>query len=140
MAKFDIYEEITNRIIVELDKGNVPWLKPWSNTGKSDSIRFGSAIRPINGASKRPYTGLNILLLWLTAEDKGYTSNKWYTFKGVNKLGGSVKKGEKSTLVYFMKDYTKHVEKDNGEVEDEKRWVARGYRVFNHEQTTLPPE
>jgi antirestriction protein ArdC len=142
MAKQDIYEQVTNRIIEQLKRGVVPWMKPWSDTGRADSIRFSNAIKPMNGFKKTYYTGfLNTLLLWMTAEDKGYSSNKWYTFNQVKQLGGSVKAGEKSTVVFFYKSYSVKVEnKDTGEEEDEGRRVAKEFWVFNHEQTTLKPD
>lgn len=63
--KTDVYTRITNRIIADLEKGTRPWLKPW-NIGN-----MGSVTRPLrhNGA---PYQGINILLLWADAMDKGF--------------------------------------------------------------------
>lgn len=85
MAKFDIYEEITNRIIAQLEKGEIPWRKPWS----------GLTSGAYNRISKKQYSLLNQMLL---AHDGEYA-----TFKQWSDLGGKVRKGEKSEIVVFWK-------------------------------------
>ena len=79
MKKLNIYEVVTNKIIEQLEKGEIPWQKPW------DSI-YGM---PCNMISKKPYRGINTLLLGCL----GYESPFFMTFKQVNSLGGSIKKG-----------------------------------------------
>jgi len=137
MAKFDVYEEITNRIVAQLEQGSIPWLKPWKNDKSQNGFSFAGNLSPVNAVSNRPYSGLNVLLLWITSAEKGYRSNKWLTYGQAEKLGGHVLKGEKSTLVYFMKKYEKSVKNDEGEENSEQRFMARGYRVFNVEQTSI---
>jgi antirestriction protein ArdC len=83
MAKFDLYEAVTERIIAQLEAGVVPWHKPWR----------GSAA--INYVSRKAYRGINTLLLPQGGE--------YLTFKQALDVGGNVRKGEKSSIVIFYK-------------------------------------
>ncbi|MEI8194334.1 MAG: zincin-like metallopeptidase domain-containing protein, partial [Phycisphaerae bacterium] len=120
---FDLYAEITQQIIAMLDKGVVPWRSPILGQGKAGF--------PKNLDSGKPYRGVNVFLLAFTAYLKGYGSSYWLTFNQAKASGGSVKKGEKSAMVVFWKQY---------EVEDRQTGmkkqvpVMRFYRVFNAEQ------
>lgn len=91
-SKFDLYQTVTDRIITALESGTAPWLKPWKNADCHLAL-------PRNAVSNRIYNGINILLLWLAAEEHGYRQSKWLTVKAANELGGYVRKGEKATLV-----------------------------------------
>jgi antirestriction protein ArdC len=104
-----------------LDDGVVPWHRPWKVKG--------GIHRNLN--SKRPYRGVNQMLLDLTAMVEGYKSPYWLTYKGAEKLGGQVRKGEKSTLVVFWK----RIKVEDKTTKDEK-FIAmlRYFRVFNAEQ------
>jgi antirestriction protein ArdC len=84
---------------------------------------------PHNLVSKKGYRGINVFLLAFAPYDSPY----WLTFNQCRKLGGKVKKGEKSRLVVFWKIYDKEVEV-NGENELQKRYILRYYNVFNTEQ------
>jgi len=116
-AKLDVYEMVTDRIVAALEKGIVPWQKPWASLGG-----------PRNLQSKRPYRGLNAFLLGLSS----YTSPYWTTFKAAKAAGGSVKKGEKGTIVVFWKVN----EYDDPQAKNGKKKVPmlRYYTVFNVEQ------
>lgn len=78
----NVYEIVTNTIIEKLDKGVIPWRKPWINTDAR------------NWESKRAYTGINALLL---------EPGEYATWNQIKKAGGKVKKGEKGNLVIFWK-------------------------------------
>lgn len=119
----DVYQIVTNQVIELLEDGQIPWQKPW---------RGGAAGMPKNAASQKPYRGINVFMLAMTAEFKGYDSPFWLTYKQAQQLGGSVRKGEKASLVVFWKQ----VEKDNPEdpQNPEKFPVLRYYRVFNADQ------
>lgn len=73
--KDDIYDRITNRIVESLEAGVRPWLKPW-NAGHA----AGRITRPIrhNG---QPYSGINVFMLWMEAEARGYSAPIWMTFR-----------------------------------------------------------
>jgi antirestriction protein ArdC len=123
--KFDIYEVITNKIIAQLEGGNIPWLKPWNNSPDAKSTTRANL--PFNGFSGRNYNGMNLLLLGCS----GHSSNAWYSFKQVKELGGNVKAGEKSTMVIFWQFSEK---KDaSGNVVDKIPFL-RYYNVFNYDQ------
>ena len=84
-AKANVYEMVTARIIAELEKGNIPWEKPWTG------VRSGA----YNRISKKPYSIINQMLLQHTGE--------YATFKQWTDLGGHIRKGEKSEFVVFWK-------------------------------------
>ncbi len=105
-TKRDIYQQVTNRIVAELEQGCAPWVKPWADGGSTTDI-------PINGHSKRAYRGVNTLLLWLTQAVSGFASGEWFTFKQALQAGGKVRRGEKATMVVFWKQID--VEDDESE-------------------------
>ena len=84
----DVYQIVTDKIVGMLEAGVVPWRKPWSSAGL-----------PRNLVTKKPYRGLNHFLLSASK----YTSPFWLTFKQANELGGSVRRGEQTTLIVFWK-------------------------------------
>ena len=91
-----IYREITDKIIKDFEGGIVPWVKPWSSGSGLSLLSL-----PQNALTRRSYSGINILLLWSALEEKGFASNHWVTFKQCIAMGGSVRKGERGTHVYF---------------------------------------
>lgn len=131
----DIYQTVTDRIVAELEKGTAPWVRPWKTVHRAGSS-------PYNAGSKRPYSGVNVILLWITSAVRGYTSQSWLTFKQVKELGGHVRKGEKATEVVFVKpisvpdkDENGAPKKDeNGDLVEKSINLIRGYWVFNVEQ------
>lgn len=88
----NVYEMVTNRIISELEKGVIPWEKPWS----------GSANGAFNRITGKPYSFINQMLLTFPGE--------YATFKQWQSLGGHVKKGEKAEIVVFWKMYQKELD------------------------------
>jgi antirestriction protein ArdC len=98
-AKLDLHEVITNRFVEALEKGTNPWIKPWKSKGVHgfwDNSDF-----PVNVSSGKKYQGINTLMLWMEANNNGYQSNKWGTFKQWKDKGGMVQKGEKGTPVVY---------------------------------------
>ncbi len=95
LVKRDLYQEVTDKLIAAIEAGTAPWQRPWQNVA--------AAGLPMNGTTQRAYNGVNALLLMMTAQSEGYSDNRWYTFKQANELGAQVKKGSKSTPVYFFK-------------------------------------
>lgn len=127
---FDVYQAVTDRILEMLDKGTVPWRHPIISTGGG---------WPKNLESNRSYRGVNVFLLAMTAWAKGYGSSYWLTFKQAVEKGAHVRKGEKSSMVVFWKQY-EATDKDTGE--KKKVPVLRYYNVFNAEQCEgiTPPD
>lgn len=117
-GKTNVYEMVTERIIAELEKGIIPWEKPWG-TG----VRSGA----YNRVSKKAYSLLNQMLLKHTGE--------YATFKQWTDLGGHIKKGEKSEIVVFWKIFEKEeTNPDTGEKEVQKIPMLRYYNVFHISQ------
>ena len=117
MAKANVYDMVTNRIIAELEKGKIPWQKPWTG------VRDGA----YNRITKRPYSLLNQMLLQHNGE--------YATFKQWQDLGGHVRKGEKSEIVCFWKIFeSKENNPDTGEIEIKKIPLLRYYNVFHISQ------
>lgn len=118
--KPDVYQIITDRILALLDAGVNPWRKPWHTAAWKP---------PQNLLSRRPYRGVNIILLGLSP----YASPYWVSFKQAIQAGGTVKKGEKASLAVFWKLYhSREIDEQTSEVK--KIPVLRYYHVFNVEQ------
>ena len=115
-GKSNVYQMVTDRIIAELEKGRIPWNKPWTG------VRSGA----FNRISKKPYSLINQMLLKYNGE--------YATFKQWQDLGGHVRKGEKSEIVVFWKIYEKEEINDNGEKEIKKIPLLRYYNVFHISQ------
>lgn len=125
MAQDKVYEVINDRIMALLDKGVVPWRRPWRTTA-------GASTDPINSQG-RPYRGLNRLVLGAVAMLEGYQSSVWMTYKQAASLGGKVKKGEHGTAVIFWKQLEVP---DRDDADKTKRIpMLRYYTVFNLDQT-----
>lgn len=133
--KQDIYQRVTDQIVAALEQGVRPWVKPW------DAVHAAGRInRPLR-ANGIAYRGINILTLWATASERGYSAPLWLTYKQAQELGGQVRKGEKGALVVFANTITK-TEQDEATGKDIDREIPfmKGYTVFNAEQVDgLPP-
>ena len=117
MNKPSIYDQITERIISMLEAGTIPWCKPWT----------AKASMPRNAITKKAYRGVNVLLL----HSLSYESPFFATYKQINQLGGSVKRGEKACPVIFWKPFEV---KDEATGETEKIPLLRYFYVFNLSQ------
>ena len=128
-----IYEEVTQSIIDQLEKGAIPWVKPWRADSSADQ----------NVISQKPYQGINRLILGMTSMVKGYDVPAWASFKQWESLGAYVKKGEKGTRIVFYSPVSKE-NKQTGETESYS--VLKSYVVFNASQvegltiTNVEPE
>src|ERR1700743_1975472 len=80
-----LYQEVTDRIIAELEAGRVPWVRPWDNAEAGVGL-------PKNAATGRHYSGINILILWAAVIDNAYPAQRWLTFRQALDLGGAVRK------------------------------------------------
>src|SRR3546814_5356225 len=89
-ALASLYEDVTRRIIVELEAGRIPWVHPWGHPeGKSGSAGPGI---PRDGLTGRSYSGVNVLILWGTVIERGWPSQSWLTFRQALAAGGAVRK------------------------------------------------
>lgn len=125
-TKSDIaYDKITDQMVAALEKGVVPWKKPWTAVG---------GLMPINVASKRPYNGVNVIILAF----KPYTSHVWGTFKQWQAKGAFVRKGEKASCILKWLTFAKKDKDGNVEIDEKgnekKIFTPKYYSVFNAEQ------
>jgi antirestriction protein ArdC len=127
--KRDLYSEVSARIVAELEGGAAPWIKPWSATAGMNT--------PCNALTNRPYSGCNVVLLWMAA-NAGYRTPRYFTFKQALELGGNVRKGQRGTKVYFVKQLQVA---DRGD-EQGTRLIPmfRKYTVFNVDQCENLPD
>lgn len=113
----NVYQIVTDRIIAELEKGIIPWERPWIG------VRDGAYSR----ATGRPYSLLNQFLLGRPGE--------WLTYKQAKEAGGQVRKGEKGSIVVFWKmDGKAEKDSDTGELKIKQFPILRYYNVFHISQ------
>ena len=127
-TRTDVYSRVTSKIIADLEKGVRPWQRPWNSERAAGSIS-----RPLrhNGT---PYRGVNVLLLWCEAQEKGYSTSVWMTFKQAQQLGATVRKGEHGSLVVFADRFTKTETDPQGQESAREIPFMKGFTVFNVEQ------
>ena len=126
--KLDVYSRVTNKIIADLERGNLTWLQPWQAGHQA-----GPVSRPLRAGGKA-YRGVNVLMLWAAAMEKGYNCPLWMTYKQAAELGGQVRKGEKGSLVVYADTFTKTGTDEKGAEIETKIPFMKGYTVFNAEQ------
>jgi antirestriction protein ArdC len=126
----DLYAEVSQRIVSELERGAAPWVKPWSATPGQNV--------PQNAVTNRSYSGCNVVLLWL-ARNRGWATPQFLTFKQAIEAGGNVRKGEHGTKVFFVKQLQI---KDSTSEDSKTRLVPmlREYTVFNVDQCDNLPD
>lgn len=117
----DVYETITQTIIRAIENNPGKIQLPWDRSGGSI---------PENVVTKAHYNGINILNLWCEAQERGFGSGTWATYKQWQEVGAQVKKGEKSSLIVFYKQVSKEAE----DGEDASFRVLKYYSVFNADQ------
>lgn len=102
----NLYDEVTNRIISELEGGRIPWVQPWGSVGTA------TPGLPRNAVTGRAYSGVNVLILWGALFEHGFPSQGWLTFKQARDAGGCVRKGEHGVTVVYADRFTPEAEKE----------------------------
>lgn len=138
-SRANLYDEITDKIIAELEAGRVPWVQPWGTAAAKAPLAM-----PPNASSGRQYSGVNILILWGAVIEHGFTGQSWLTFRQALSMGGHVRKGERgTTVVYadrFIPDGEKKRAAETGEDAQAIPFLKR-FTVFNTDQCDdLPDE
>jgi len=118
-----LYKEVTATVIKQLENGVPPWVRPWR-----DSRIHGVGMIPSNLVTGRLYSGGNVLLLWMAAHQRGYDNLQFCTFKQIQEMGGSVRKGERATHIIF----TKHIARKDDE--DKPSTFVKSHAVFHTSQ------
>ena len=137
--KTTIYRDVTGRIIKELEAGRIPWAQPWGALDVAAPLGL-----PKNAATRKAYSGINILILWNAAIENGRRTQNWLTFRQAKSLGGSVRKGERGTTVVYADRFIPKTELERaaseGEDPESVPFLKR-YTVFNADQCDgLPDE
>lgn len=129
IEKADVYTRVTSKIIADLEKGELTWRKPWSS-----GTLAGRIVRPLrhNGIG---YQGVNVIMLWASAAEQGFTSPMWMTLRQANELGGRIMKGSRGSQVVYADTIIKQdADETTGETEEQIIPFMKGYTVFNVEQ------
>lgn len=119
----DVFQVVTDRILNQLQKGVIPWRRTWSSNG------------PASYQTNKEYQGINALILQDT-----YKSPYWLTFRQCQKLGGSIRAGERGSPIVFMDRFVKEETKADGTIRSRVVPFLKYYTVFNWEQTKNLPE
>jgi antirestriction protein ArdC len=144
-AKTSLYEEITARIVVDLEAGTFPWAQPWGAGQENAALGL-----PRNAATGKSYSGINVLILWGRLFDDGFASQSWLTFRQAISLGGTVRKGEHGVSVCYADKFIPKRERnanaDGGassgsdDRDGEAVPFLRRYTVFNVAQCDNLPD
>lgn len=124
----DVYTRVTNRIIADLEQGVRPWQKPWDGGNAADNLVWPRR------ASVAQYRGINVMLLWGAASERGYQSAIWMTYKQAVELGAQVRRGEMGSLVVNANSIKRTEVDAKGEETEREIPFMKGYTVFNVEQ------
>ncbi|MCB4825472.1 ArdC family protein [Roseicella aerolata] len=120
-ARVDLYQQVTDAVIAELELGVKPWKRPWKTGGTGLPLRH-------NG---EPYRGINVLVLWMAMAARGYSSPTWMTYRQAAALGGQVRKGERATAVTYTNIFHRQEEMPDGTQEERSIWFLKSYAAFN---------
>src|SRR5258705_11933879 len=138
-GRANLYDEITDKIIAELETGHVRWVQPWGTAAAKAPLAM-----PKNASTDRLYSGINVLILWGAVIERGFTGQSWLTFRQALSLGGHVRKGERGTTVVYADRFVPSNEKrraaETGEEVQAVPFLKR-FTVFNTDQCEdLPDE
>jgi antirestriction protein ArdC len=135
-GRTSLYAAVTQKVIAELEQGRMPWVQPWEARG-------GGCDLPRNAGTGRAYSGINILILWHEGMERGWSSQRWLTYRQAQALGGHVRKGEQGTCVCYADRFTPKDEAERAASADEEaRSFAflKRFTVFNIAQVEGLPE
>jgi len=137
-GRASLYDEITDKIIAELEAGRVPWVQPWGTASAKAPLAM-----PKNASTDRTYSGINVLLLWGSTIEHGFAGQSWLTFRQALSLGGHVRKGERGTTVVYADRFVPGDEKRRAaEAGEEAQAIPflKRFTVFNTDQCEALPE
>ncbi len=130
----DLYTQVTDQIIAQLEAGTRPWVQPWQ-AAHAD----GPVSRPLR-FNALPYRGINVVLLWQAAMRHGFVCPLWMTYRQAAELGGQVRRGEKGSLVVYASRLTRRETDSQGEEQEVEVPFLKSYSVFNAEQIDGLPD
>ena len=129
-TRASLYDEVTAKIIDQLEAGRFPWAQPWSSAAAVPGL-------PRNAVSGRPYSGVNVLILWGAVIEGCYPSQDWLTFRQALAAGGCVRKGERGHTIFYADRFTPEGGREQGAgPEGEPRSIPflKRFVVFNAAQ------
>lgn len=118
----DPHQDVTDRIIADLETGVRPWTRPWTDGGPG--------VRPLRHDGQ-PYHGVNVLMLWAEAALRGYAVPVWMTFRQALALGGAVRRGERGVGVVYANPLTSSDSDDRDGERERPIGFLKRYTVFN---------
>jgi antirestriction protein ArdC len=136
--RVSLYEEVTATIIAQLEAAVFPWVQPWSAAAAGIGL-------PRNAVTGRPYSGINVLILWGAVIAGGHASQDWLTFRQALAAGGCVRKGERGQTIFYADRFTPKGEHEQGREASEVDAVRsipflKRFTVFNVAQCEGLPE
>ena len=134
----NLYDELTDKIIADLEAGRFPWVQPWGKAAARAPLGL-----PNNASTGRAYSGINILILWGAVVQHGFPGQGWLTYRQAAALGGNVRKGEHGTTVVYADRFIPEDEKrrarETGEEAQAIPFLKR-FTVFNTAQCEGLPD
>lgn len=124
MKAQDLFEQVTADLVAAIEAGASDWQMPWR--------RLGAGLP--RSVDDRPYRGWNALVLAMVASDRGWPSARWATYRGWQRHGAQVRKGERGTHVVLWKPIERHEQTDTGDDSVHRSLFARTFTVFAAEQ------
>jgi antirestriction protein ArdC len=134
----NLYDDITGKIIAELEAGRFPWVQPWGTPEAGAPLAM-----PQNAATGRRYSGINVLILWGAVIERGFPGQSWLTFRQALSLGGNVMKGERGTTVVYADRFTPEDERQRAREAGEEAHAIpflKRFTVFNAAQCEGLPD
>ncbi len=133
-SRVSLNDEVTAKIIAQLEAGVFPWAQPWSSAAACPGL-------PRNAVSGHPYSGVNVLILWGAVMDGCYPSQDWLTFRQALAAGGCVRKGERGHTIFYADRFTPEdmPEQESGEAVRSIPFLKR-FVVFNAAQCDGLPQ
>lgn len=134
-SRTSLYEEVTARIVAEMQRGVLPWVRPWSRSAAPLGM-------PRNAGNAKAYSGINILILWDAVIRRGFGSQNWLTFRQALSMGGHVRKGEPGTTICYVDSFVPNNERQRAqETGDDPSRIPflKRFTVFNVEQCDCLP-
>src|SRR3546814_121346 len=138
-----LHVQVAEKLIEQLKGGTAPWQKPWNAEG------VPVFQLPYNALTGNRYKGINSLALMMS----GYRDPRWVTYRQASASGWQVKKGEKGSMIQYVKltdVRTKRDDKGRAVTDDEgkplkvtarlNRPIITSAWVFNARQVEgIPP-
>lgn len=121
----DYVRSVANFFIEEIEKGTAPWQKDWEETGN---------LMPISAVTGNCYRGSNALLLMAVKLNRGFSDNRWLTYKQAKDLNGNIKKGEHGTKCIYWKKVQEKTKEEGQEEVIQERMLPCPFVVFNADQ------